>query len=149
MSAATRINTSRFGPLEIPADSIIHFPKGILGFGQCRQWVLVTEGHAAVAWLQNVERPEVALMVASPRRFLPGYQLRVARRELAPLQLDQLGAAEVLAIVGKTDRGLTLNLKAPVVINTPRALGSQVIANGDLPVRFDLEGGQPTFRRTA
>ena len=130
--------------------SVIHSPAGLLGLEDCRQWVLLADRrNDAVAWLQSVERPEIALAVVSPRRFVPGYRMRVAREELAPLELDDVRRAVVLAIVTKADRTLALNLKAPLVINLDRRMARQVITNGDLPVRLELGSGQPTFRRSA
>jgi flagellar assembly factor FliW len=148
--ATMQIATSRFGTMEIEAEDVIHFPAGLMGLEECRQWVLLADSqNDAVAWLQSVERAEVALPVVSPRRFVPGYQMRVARRELVALELDDVKAAKVLTIVGKTDRTITLNLKAPLVINLQRCLGRQVVTNGDLPVQFDLGGAHPAFRRSA
>ena len=144
------IATSRFGTLKIETDSVIRFPFGLLGLEDCREWVLLTDRqNDAIAWLQSVDYPEMALAVVSPRRFLPGHQMRVARRELAPLELGEAGIAEVLAIVGRTERSLTLNLKAPLVINVERRLGHQVIANGDPPLRYELECEPHAFRRIA
>ena len=144
------IPTSRFGPVEIEAEDVIRFPGGLLGLEDCREWVLLADRRSdALAWLQSVERPEVALAVVSPRRFVRGYRMRVARRELAPLGLADVKTAKVLAIVGKTDGTVTLNLKAPLVINLARCLGRQVVTNGDLPIRFALGSEPPAFRRSA
>lgn len=144
------ITTSRFGSVKIEGDDVIRFPRGLLGLEECRQWVLLADQcNEALAWLQSVERPEVALAVVSPRRFVPGYQMRVARRELASLELDDVKTAKILVIVGKTDRAITLNLKAPVLINLERRLGRQVITNGDLPVRHELGSEPPSLRRSA
>jgi flagellar assembly factor FliW len=144
------ITTSRFGTIRIDTDSVIRFPSGLLGLEDCREWVLLADGeNSVVVWLQSVDWPEVALALVSPRRFVRDYQVHVARRELAPLELSDVKAAEVLAIVGKNDRATTLNLKAPVVINVERGLGYQVIANGDLPVQYELESEQPAIRRIA
>jgi flagellar assembly factor FliW len=87
--------------------------------------------------------------LVSPRRYLPQYQLRVARRDLAPLQLADYGSAKVLAVVGKRDRGLTLNLRAPLVINPERRLGRQVLAYDDLPICHPLESGKAFWRKSA
>ncbi len=144
------IATSRFGTLKIDTDSVIRFPFGLLGLEDCREWVLLADRqNDAVAWLQSIDYPETAFAVVSPQRFLPDYRIRVAKQELSPLELGDLGTAEVLAVVGKTERSLTLNLKAPLVINVERRLGHQVIANGDPPLRYELETEQHAFRRIA
>jgi len=144
------ITTTRFGRLEIEANDIIRFPAGLWGFEDCREWVLLADQeNDALAWLQCVQRPAVALAVASPRRFVPDYRMRVARRELTSLELADVKRAKVLVVVGRTDRAMTLNLKAPVVINLDRRLGRQVITNGDLPVQYELASEPPALRRSA
>jgi flagellar assembly factor FliW len=142
--------TSRFGRIAVDAGEVLHFPSGMLGLEDCRQWVLLADAqNDALAWMQCVDRPTVALAVVSPRRFVPGYQMRIARRELASLELDDAKKAKVLLVLGKTDRAITLNLKAPVVLNLERRLGRQVIANGDMPVQYPLDSEKPACRRIA
>ena len=103
----------------------------------------------SLGWLQSIMRPEIALAVVSPRRFVPDYQLRVARSELSALELDDLRQAQVLLVVGKNEFGVTVNLKAPLVINIDRRLASQVIANGDQPVQYQLTAEKAPLRRSA
>lgn len=145
-----RVNTTRFGRLEIEADDVLLFPNGVLGLEDCRHWVILADAeNESLGWLQSISRAEVALAVVSPRRFVPDYQLRVAKSEMSTLELDQLNQAQVLLIVGKNQYGVTLNLKAPVVINVDRRLGRQVIANGEQPVQFQLTDGATALRRSA
>src|SRR4029079_364608 len=103
----------------------------------------------ALGWLQSISRPEIALAVVCPRRFVPDYQLRVSKSEMNPLELDDLAQAQVLLIVGKNQYGVTLNLKAPLVINIDRRLGRQVMANGDHPVQYQLKDGTRALRKSA
>jgi len=133
------IQTTRFGRLEIAPQDVLVFPAGIPGLEDCREWVLLADAdNDALGWLQSTKRREVAFAVVSPRRFVAGYQIRIARSELAPLELVDVREAQVLVIVGKNDRGITLNLKAPLVIHLARRLGRQVVANGDQPIQFEL-----------
>ena len=142
-----QIRTTRFGPLEIEAEDLLGFPSGLLGLEDCRHWVLLADAQDdALGWLQSASRPEIALAVVSPRRFVPDYQFRVYRSELVPLGLKQVKDAHVLAIVGKHENAITLNLKAPVVINLERRLGRQVISHGEQPVQYQL-GGHATPRK--
>ncbi len=135
------IQSTRFGTVEIADDDVIRFAEGLPGFQECHAWVLLADGrNATLAWLQSVDHAEVAFAVVSPSRYVAGYRLHVARRELEPLEIKDLHAARVLVILGKSGRSLTLNLKAPLVINLDRRLGRQVIANGDLPVQHEVLG---------
>ena len=144
------VQTTRFGMIEVDGDDLIRFAEGLPSFPECRDWVLLADGrNTALAWLQSVEQPEVAFAVVSPRHYLPGYRLRVARRELESLGIDDPRTARVLSIVGRSERSVTLNLKAPLVINLERHLGRQVIANGDLPVQFELRSTVAARKRIA
>lgn len=145
-----QILTTRFGILEIKADDLLRFPSGLFGFEDCKDWVLLADAqNDALAWLQSVDRDDVALAVVSPRRFVPAYQLRVATNDLLPLELSQVNQAQVLVIVGKNERTMTLNLKAPLVVNLERRLGRQVISNTDLPVQFELPAEPLPLRKSA
>jgi flagellar assembly factor FliW len=145
-----QIRTTRFGPLELESNDVLHFPGGLLGLEDCRQWVLLADAqNSALGWLQSTTRPEVALAVVSPRRFVPHYQFKVYQSELAPLELENVKDAQVLTIVGKNERSITLNLKAPIVINLKRQLGRQVVANGDLPLQHELSSVPATLKKSA
>ncbi len=134
-----QIQTRHFGPVEIEVDDVLLFPRGIIALGECRHWVLLAdEENPALAWLQCVTQPEIALPVVSPRRFVPDYQVRVTRGQLSPLELSQFDQAYVLAILSRGDRELTLNLKAPVIINLGRRIGRQVITTDEQPVALEL-----------
>ena len=144
------INTARFGPIEVEAGDVIHFPEGLLGFEDSRDWVFLADSqNDNLAWMQSVSRSDIAVAVVSPRRFLPTYQIRVARRELEPLELDHPRAAHVLVILSRIEKSITLNLKAPLVINLDRRLGRQVITNGDLPIQYELGDASPPLKKTA
>lgn len=145
-----QILTTRFGVLEIEADDLISFPNGLFGLEDCRDWVLLADAqNDALGWLQCTSRPEIALAVVSPRRFVPSYQLKALRSDLMPLDLRAVDDAQVLAVVGKNERGITLNLKAPLVINIEKRLGRQVVSNVDQPLQFELPAERPALKKSA
>ena len=133
------ITTSRFGALSIGPSDILTFEQGLIGLRSCRRWVVLADAHnAALGWLQSIDEPEFALGVVSPRRFVPDFQLRIARQDLAPLQLVEPTDAQVVVVVSRHAEGLALNLRAPLVINVDARKGRQVIAKDPLPVRLLL-----------
>src|SRR4051812_25898015 len=86
---AMEIRTTRFGPVQVEPGDVISFPHGMLGLDDCRQWVLLADAHNdALGWLQSTTRPEIALAVVSPRRFVPDYQVRMGRAETGSFALD-------------------------------------------------------------
>ena len=57
-----QIATSHFGQVMIEMDDVVHFPRGIVAFEDCRHWVLLSDAeNPSLAWLQSVSRAEVAL----------------------------------------------------------------------------------------
>jgi len=144
------ITTTRFGRIDIDAGDVIRFPSGLPGLEDCREWALLADSsNEALGWLQCLSRAEVALAVVSPRRFVPDYQVRIPRSELTPLALSDIRQAQVVAVVGTTGTSLTLNLKAPIVINVEGRTGRQVVASGDLPLHYELTLNRQPLRKSA
>ncbi len=141
------VETTRFGRLEFEPEDLLNFPAGLFGLDECKHWVLLADAqNDALGWLQDTSRPDVAVAVVSPRRFVPSYQVRVSRSELSPLALEHVRDAKVLVIVGKNERSITLNLKAPLVINLKQRSGRQIVVNNDVPIQYELHA-EPTPMR--
>jgi len=126
-------DTTRFGALEVQSEQVITFAEGLLGFEDCRRFVLIEKGKSGhFRWLQSLDRPELAFVTIEPRSVLPGYEPVVSRWELDRLQLHSVTKAVVLAIVAvPPDVGkLTANLQAPVIVNPETMEARQVISTG-------------------
>ena len=145
-----RISTTRFGRIDVETDDVLHFPSGMPGLEGCREWALLADAtNDALGWLQSTNRSDIAIAVVSPRRFVPDYQIRIPRSELTPLRLSDIGQAQVLVVVAQGSRSLTLNLKAPIVINLEARTGRQVVASGELSMQHELTIHQPTLKKSA
>ena len=141
------IQTTRFGRLEIAPQDVLVFPAGIPGLEDCREWVLLADaGNDALGWLQSTDATGSRLCGGQPATVCRRISDSDRRSELAPLELVDVREAQVLVIVGKNDRGITLNLKAPLVIHLARRLGRQVVANGDQPIQYELGATQPVVQ---
>jgi flagellar assembly factor FliW len=146
---AMDINTTRFGSVTIDEEDVLTFVDGLIGMEECRRWALLADAqNGALGWLQSIDRPEVALAVVCPRRFVPDYRARVSRRDVEPLGITEVTSAQVLAIVNQAGDSLALNLKAPLVIHVSARMGRQIVAKGNHSVQHLLSGVRP-FRRTA
>jgi len=121
------IQTTRFGSIEVDEGRLIEFPRGLLGFTRHRRYALLQPSEdGPFLWLQSIEAPELAFVVTDPALFVPGYQLP-ARCE----QLEDLGAdasrVQVFVIVNKRGSVLTGNLQGPLVVQTDRRIGVQMV----------------------
>lgn len=144
------IFTTRFGTLSVQPQDELLFENGLIGLEGCRRWVVLSDSNnAALGWLQSLDQGHIALGVVSPRRFVPDYQLRVDRFDLNSLGLTTVRDAEVVVITSRRDFGLSLNLRAPIVINVEKRLGCQVIAKDEYPVQYPLDVHNANLRRIA
>jgi flagellar assembly factor FliW len=137
------VTTSRFGTIEAPSADVLLFDQGLIGMRHCRRWIVLADAqNPGLGWLQCLDESDVALGVVCPRRFVRDYQLRVARQDLAPLGLASTRDAQVVVIVSRHADGLSLNLRAPLVINVESRRGRQVVASDALPIRLALPAGE-------
>ena len=150
------ITTTRFGTLTVESQDQLFFGSGLIGLEHCRHWVVLTDTkNPTLGWLQSLDEGHIALGVVSPRRFVPDYQLRVDRSALQTLSLATSRDAEIVVIAsrrageGFQAGGLTLNLRAPLVVNVDNRRGCQVVSKDDLPVQFPLSIPSLPLKRTA
>ena len=145
-----QIQTSRFGPVEIEPEDILLFSRGLFAFENHHHWVLLADGYnESVAWLQSLTDAEVALPLVSPRRFLPGYRVAIARGQLTPLEMAALDQAFVFNVLNRHGDVLTINLKAPLIINLDRRIGRQVVTSDEQPLQFALPTTVARLRKSA
>jgi flagellar assembly factor FliW len=145
-----KVKTTRFDDIQIEPDDILFFRNGVFGFEQCRHWVLLADAeNASVAWLQSIQKPDIALPVVSPRRFVKDYRIRLDNTELESLMIEGSEQAYVLAVVGRDSDTLTLNLRAPIIINLDRRLGAQVVTTDSQPIQYELSTLPMNHRRSA
>lgn len=128
-----KIETIRFGTIEFDERSVITFPEGLIGFAGSKRYVLLGQGESqAVAWLQSLDAPDVALPVVSAHVF-PTIYPDVSLPEAAAMggldaRADDLAILAVLVAV--PDQPPTVNLLAPIIIDTANRSGAQVFLQG-------------------
>lgn len=130
------INTRIFGVIDIDEEKIIHFPKGIIGFSDLKDFALVFDeekGTDSIKWLQSIEEPTFAMPVLEPLMVCPDYN-PIVEDELLK-HIGEIKEGDLLVLVTVTVPSdltkMTVNLKGPVVINAGEKLGCQVIVEGD------------------
>lgn len=142
--------TKKFGALELDPDAILVFPDGVIGYEDQRHWVLLSESQSdTVGWLQSLDDPGLAFCVVTPGAFVDKYTLKMNRRELHALPWSRQDRSLVLALVSSHGSHLTMNLRAPVLINLDRYVGRQVICSDDRPLRYPLPIQTAPLRKIA
>jgi len=124
-----KIESPRFGTLEVEPSKIIEFPHGIPGFEDCRRFTLFhPEGEDPKYFiLQSLDDPAVAFFLADPARFGFSYEISLSDEESKTLQLTDPAEMAVAVILTKPDDdgALSANLNAPLVLNLAARRGIQ------------------------
>ena len=130
-------DSSRFGRLEVDADSVIEFPAGLIGLGGSRYALVATEPDAPFAWLHSVDEPDVALPVTNPWLHFADYAVELSDADTERVGDDADIDVWVTVRAAGELAGFSCNLRAPIVISNGR--GHQVINEApDAPVRAPL-----------
>ena len=145
-----QVDTTRFGPVAIAPEDILLFSRGVIGFEEHRHWVLLAdESSDSVAWLQSLTDAEVALPMVSPRRFAPNYRVHITGSQLTPLELAVLDRAFVLVVLSQNEHSLTINLRAPIVLNLDRRIGRQLVTGAEEQIQMAITGESEVLRKSA
>lgn len=124
-----KIESPRFGTLEVNTSKIIEFPHGLPGFESCRRFTLLDPPGNDPKYfiLQSLDDVEVAFHIADPSRFGFSYEISLSDAEAAEIGLADPAAAAVAVILSKTEGAtpVSANLNAPLVINLASRRGLQ------------------------
>ncbi len=82
------LQSTRFGEVEIDADSIIEFADGLIGLGGHRYALLSTQPDSPFVWLHSLEDPGLALPVTNPHLFFADFALVLDDDVAARLGID-------------------------------------------------------------
>lgn len=138
-----KVNTRLFGEIEIEKDKIICFENGIIGFPDCKQFTLIFDEsengeRKNISWLQSVDEPSFALPVMDPLLVKEDYNPQVEHEMLKSLgNLTEENTYVLVTVTVPSDiKKLSVNLKAPIVINVDELKAEQLIIDDSFPVKY-------------
>ena len=142
---AMTVQTRLFGKIRVGDDKIVTLPQGIIGFPDLKLFTLIfdkdKEDSGSIKWFQSLDEPQFALPVMEPFVVVPDYNPTVNGELLSPLgEFSEDNLYMLVTVkVPQNIKDMTINLKAPIIINTDTMKGGQIIVeNDDLPVRFKI-----------
>lgn len=130
-----KIQSTRFGTIEVREDRILRLKGGILGFNQNEKYALLDDQddpNLPFRWLISVDDPETGFLVTDPGIFFKDYAFDLAetdKNELAVTSADDVIVLTLLT-VPKDPKQITANLAGPIVINANTLQGKQVVLYG-------------------
>lgn len=125
-----KLNTTRFGQIDITDEHVIDFHDGMIGFERFKKYVLIESPEMPlVLWLQSMEEPSIAFPLMEPSFFRPDYKANVGDANKHRIQLEAGERTKVMLVmtIPADMTSMTVNLKAPVIFNLGKSKGIQTI----------------------
>lgn len=138
------IKTKFFGEVDLPEEKIITFDRGLIGLTDYKKFTILYDcekEESNVSWLQCVEEPTLALPVIKPWIVKEDYNPVVEDELLNHLgELTEDNLVLLLTMTVSADiKQMSVNLKAPIVINADTRKGAQIICeNQDYEVKYKV-----------
>lgn len=137
-----KIESPRFGSLEVEPARIIEFPRGLVGLENCKRFSLFHPegGKPSYFILQAVDDAAIAFHIADPAQLGFSYDFVLSDEEAADLALggsvrkiaDCAATLAVVVILAREAPGQAVcaNLNGPLVINLDTRRGLQHVCVG-------------------
>ena len=121
------LQSTRFGAVEIAADSVIDFPDGLIGLGGNRYALLAAQPDSPFVWLHSLDDPSLALPVTNPHLFFADFALILGDEVAEHLGIDASSTVDVYVTVRTAENpaDFAANLRAPIIVRDGR--GHQVL----------------------
>ena len=142
-----KVNTTRFGNIDVDEEQVITLSEGMLGFSECGQYAIMDdEIGEPFMWMQSMEIPSLAFVVIDPAAILPSYHFSVKKEQIKALDTEDVEKLQVYVIVTMASNILdvTVNLQGPLVVNKSKRVGTQIVLNDpNYSTRHPLFTDQP------
>lgn len=143
-----QIETKFLGPVTVEEQDIVTFEHGLPGFPEAKKFVLLPlDADLPLVVLQSIDEQALGFVLAYPFAFKKDYAFDIAQEEKDELKIEEERDVIAYSIVTlkETFQQSTLNLLAPILINTKAKLGKQIVLqdNANYPLRYamgDMKG---------
>lgn len=131
------VETRDFGTVDIEDEKVIHFPEGIPGFDEYKDYVVLYDNDGdkqeMFAWLQCTTEQNLAFPIINPYQIMDEYNPLIEDELLEPLGefTDDDLLVFLLATVPADVKKTSVNMKAPILVNTINRQAMQVIVEND------------------
>jgi len=128
------VDTKYLGKQDIEEDKIIYFETGIPGFQEEKKFVVLDiPGNDVMQIMQSLQNTNLAFFITNPYHFYRDYSFKLDDGVIDSLAIKDEKEVVIFVIMTIQDpfENSTLNLRAPVIINSVKKIGKQFILNDD------------------
>ena len=126
-----KVNTDRFGEIEVDENRIIHFKNGIPAFEEEHEFIILPyDEESPYYFMQSLNKSSLAFLLTIPEIFFPDYSAEIDDDTVAELEINSIEKVLVYAMItipNGSVRYMTANLLAPLVINIENMQAKQIV----------------------
>ena len=138
------VKTKFFGEVDLPEEKIITFDRGLIGLEDYKKFTILYDcekEETNISWFQSVDDASFAMPVIKPWLVKGDYNPVVEDELLQGLgELTEENLVILLTMNVPPDlKQMSVNLKAPLIINSDTRKGAQIIVeNKDYEVKYKV-----------
>lgn len=138
------LQTRLFGEVEIDENKMITFENGIIGFPDLKEFFIIRDEEKSsdsISWLQSRDEKGMAIPVMNPLTVMADYNPVIEDELLKPLgEIKEDNMMALVTVRVPADiKDISVNLKAPIVINADTRKACQLILDDEkYQVRYPI-----------
>lgn len=129
-----KLNTARFGEIEIEENRIFNFVMPIIGFDMLHKFIILDPNKDTLfKWLQSIEDPALAFPIISVSALNLDYTIDLPDNIVETLDIknvESLLVMNITSIPQDNPKGTTINLLAPLIFNLDNQNAAQIVLSG-------------------
>ncbi|MBR1976963.1 flagellar assembly protein FliW [bacterium] len=139
----TIINSTRFGEIKVDTSILLDFVVPIIGYEKFKKFAIVDNNpNSPFKWLQSVADPELAFPITLTDYFDIEYDIEIPEEDIKLLEAenaDDIMALNIVSIPQGNPQASTMNLRAPIIVNTQNHKAAQIILKDNkYDIRYPL-----------
>lgn len=121
------------GKIQYELEEVITFKKGIPGFEEYKSYVASEMEDSPFKILHSIENNELAFVIISPFDVVSDYEIKLTEEIIKNIKIEKQEDVMLYSIVTVSSQveNITVNLRAPLVLNIKEKLGEQLIVDKD------------------
>lgn len=133
---------TEFGEMEITPDDIIHFERGLYGFEQVKEYVLINhDENGLIMTMQAADGQMPQFVVLDPYAVIANYSPKLSESDLTFFGNKEISELKflVIAVVCENYLETMINLKSPIVIDPISKKALQVfLENPNYSIKYKV-----------
>lgn len=121
------LETISWGKVEVGDGDLYHFPNGIPGFNEEKDFAIIAMADTPFWVLQSATNKELSFLLGDPFIFYPAYEFELPDDEAEELGIQSEVVVRCIITLKEQSDQSTVNLLAPIILNPAGHFGKQIV----------------------